>query len=60
LAQLEGQFALSNITQDAINFYYVISQLDIKLAAEVDEVTTKPPPTDPYDRMKAEMLKFKV
>jgi len=29
-AQLEGQFALSNITQDATKFYYVISQLDRK------------------------------
>jgi hypothetical protein len=30
LAQIEGQFALSNITQDATKFYYVISQLDNK------------------------------
>ena len=27
-AQLEGQFALSNITQEATNFFYVISQTD--------------------------------
>ena len=33
-AQLKGQFALSNITQDATKFYYVISQLDIKYVAE--------------------------
>ena len=31
-AQLKGQFALSNITQDAAQFYYVISQLDNKFS----------------------------
>jgi len=41
-AQLEGQFALSNITQDAKKFYYVISQLDNKYAAEVEDVITNP------------------
>jgi len=30
LALIEGQFALSNIMQDAREFYYVISQLDNK------------------------------
>jgi hypothetical protein len=34
-APLEGQLALSNITQNAIKFYYVTSQLDNKYAAEV-------------------------
>jgi hypothetical protein len=51
LAQLRGQFALSNITQDATKFYYDISQLDNKLAAEVEDVITKPPPTGRYDRI---------
>jgi hypothetical protein len=41
-AQLEGQFALSNITQDATKFYYVISLLDNKYAAEVEDVITNP------------------
>ena len=56
-AQLEGQFALSNITQDATKFYYVISQLDNKYAAEVEDVITNPPPTGRYDRIKAEMIR---
>jgi hypothetical protein len=43
LAQLEGQFALSNITQDATNFYYVISQLDNKEVPEVEDVTNPHP-----------------
>ena len=43
-AQLEGQFALSNITQDSTKFYYVISQLENKYAAEVEDVITTPHP----------------
>jgi hypothetical protein len=59
-AQLNSQFALSNIMQDATQSYYVISQLDIKFAAEVEDVITKPPSTGPYDRTKAELLEFKL
>jgi hypothetical protein len=44
--QLEGPFALSNITQDATKFHYVISKLDDKYVAEVEDVITNlPPPT---------------
>jgi len=42
-AQLEGQFALSNITHVSTIFYYVISQLENKYAAEVEDVKTNPP-----------------
>jgi hypothetical protein len=38
LAQLEGQFALSSITQDATKFYYVIYHLANKYAVEVEDV----------------------
>jgi hypothetical protein len=55
-AQLEGQFALSNITQDTTKSYYVISQLDNKYAVVVD-VLTNPPPTGRYDRIKAELTR---
>ena len=60
MAQIEVQFALSNITQDATNSYYVISQLDNKWAAELQDVITKPPPTGAYERIKAELLEFKL
>ena len=39
-AQLEGQFALPNITLDPD---YVISQLENTYAAEVEDVITNPP-----------------
>jgi hypothetical protein len=56
-AQLEGQFALSNITQDTTKYYYVISHLDNKYAAEVEDVITNPPPTGRYDRIKDELIR---
>jgi hypothetical protein len=56
-AQLEGHFALSNITQDETKFYYVISQLDNKEAAEVEDVITNPLPTGRYDRIEAELIR---
>ena len=37
-AKLERHFALSNITQDSTKFCYVISQLDIKYAADLEDV----------------------
>ena len=56
-AQLEGQFALSNITQDSTKFYYVISHLENKYATEMKDVITNPPPTVRYDRIKAELIR---
>jgi hypothetical protein len=56
-AQLEGQFPLSNSTQDATKFYYFISQLDNKYAAEVEDVITNPPTTGRYDRIKSEVIR---
>ena len=56
-AQLEGQFALSNITKDATKFYYIISQLDRKYVTEVEDVITNPPPTVRYDSIKAELIR---
>jgi len=43
-AHLEDQFDLSNITQDATQFYCAISQLDNKQASEVEGVITNPHP----------------
>jgi hypothetical protein len=54
--EVEGLFALSNITQDSTKFCYVISQLDNKYATEVKDVITNPPPTGRYDSIKAELI----
>jgi len=50
-AQLEGQSALANPTQDATKFYYVISHLDNEYAAEVEDVITNPTPTGRCERI---------
>jgi hypothetical protein len=55
--QLEGQFALSNITQDTTKFYYVISHLENKYVAEVEDVITNLPPTGCYEKIKAELIR---
>jgi hypothetical protein len=56
-AQLERQFSLSNMTQDATKFYYIISQLDNKYTAEVEDVISNPPPIGRYDRTRAELIR---
>ena len=43
-AWLKGQFALSNITNHATKFYYIISQLDNTHMVELENVITKPHP----------------
>ncbi|XP_046383941.1 uncharacterized protein LOC124154320 [Ischnura elegans] len=56
-AQVEGQFHLNGITQDATKFYYVMSQLDHKYAAEVSDIITSPPAQDKYVRLKEELIR---
>ena len=56
-AQLQGQFALSNITNELTIYYYVISQFENKYAAEVGDIITNPTHTGRYDRIKAELIR---
>lgn len=55
--QLEGQFALCGVTSDSTKFYYVIAQLDNKIAQEVEDVITAPPVDNKYERIKGELIK---
>lgn len=56
-AQIESQFAISNITVDATKFYYVVAQLDAQHAAEVEDIILSPPATDKYVKLKNELIK---
>ncbi|XP_046976503.1 uncharacterized protein LOC124542620 [Vanessa cardui] len=56
-AQVEGQFALANITADATKFYYVTAQLDHVYAAEVKDINIAPPETNKYEKLKTELTK---
>ena len=55
-AQLEGQFALSNITTDDTKFYHVIAQLENRYAVEVEDIITKPPSTNKYEELKTQLI----
>jgi len=56
-AQAEAQFELSAITRQRTKFNYVVSQLNQQQAAEVEDIITSPPDQDPYDRLKAELVR---
>ncbi|KFD46718.1 hypothetical protein D918_09389 [Trichuris suis] len=43
-AQVEAQFTLAGITQDATKFAYVVSQLESRYAAEVEDIIVNLPP----------------
>lgn len=55
-AQVEGQFAISKITQDATKYYYIISQLEPRYAAEVEDILTNPPESNKYDILKSKLI----
>lgn len=56
-AQVEGQFAISNITSDATKFYYVVAQLEHQYAAEVKDIIISPPADNKYEKLKNELIK---
>jgi hypothetical protein len=56
-AQAEAQFSLAGISSERTKFHYVISQLDQRYAAEVEDIITSPPQQDPYSKLKTELLK---
>jgi hypothetical protein len=56
-SQIEGQFAMSRISDDTTKFYYVVSQLDRQYAVEVEDVITSPPSTGKYNKLKTELIK---
>jgi hypothetical protein len=55
-AQDEAQFTLAGIISEKIKFYYVISQLDHRYTAEVEDITS-PPERDPYTTLRAELVR---
>jgi hypothetical protein len=46
--QAEAQFHLTGINSELTKFYYVVSQLDARITAEVDDIIRSPPQQDPY------------
>jgi hypothetical protein len=56
-AQAEAQFHLAGITSELTKFYHVVSQLDIRCIAEVEDLVSAPPPINPFTTLKAELIK---
>lgn len=56
-AQIEAQFEISGISADSTKYNYVISQLDTKHAAEIEDIITQPPKTEKYDVVKTELIR---
>jgi hypothetical protein len=56
-AQAEVQFTLAGISSERPKFHYVISQLEQRYAAEVEDIITSSPQQDPYSKLKTELLK---
>jgi hypothetical protein len=56
-AQAEVQFSLAGISSERTKFHYVISQLDQRYAADVEDIIISPPQQDPYSKLRTELLK---
>ena len=56
-AQVEAQFLVAGITQDATKFGHVVGKLEGRYAIEVvDIITAAPPNSGKYDKLKAELI----
>jgi hypothetical protein len=55
--QAEAQFELAGIIRQRTKFNYVVSQLNQQQAAKVEDLIASPPDHEPYDRLKAELVR---
>jgi hypothetical protein len=55
-AQAKAQFSLPGISNERTKFYYVISQLDHRYAAEVEDIITSPTQQDPHTKLRSGLL----
>jgi hypothetical protein len=54
---VESQFVTRGITKELTKFHYVVGALTPDLASRLRKIIFKPPDTDPYKALKAEILK---
>lgn len=56
-AQVEGQFAISGVTNDTTKFNYIIGHLDNQYSREIKDIIINPPATNKYQKLKTELVK---
>lgn len=56
-AHVETQFRIAGITSDQTKFDHVISQLDFKIMADIEDIVTSPPTTGKYEHLKKELTR---
>jgi cleavage and polyadenylation specificity factor subunit 1 len=56
-AQAEAQFFLAGVNNEKTKFFHVISQLDHRHAAEVEDLNISPPERDPYTMLRTELVR---
>jgi len=54
-AQAETQFVLATVTSERTTLNYVISQLENRHAAEVEDIIIAPPTDEPYTTLKTDL-----
>ncbi|CAB0033516.1 unnamed protein product [Trichogramma brassicae] len=55
-AQADSQFILSDIRVESTKFHYVVSQLDARVALEVEDIITNPPDENPYTFLRLKLI----
>ena len=56
-AQADAQFSIANITQDATKYSYIVSHLDSRYAADVEDIILNPPAQDAYTHLRTELIR---
>lgn len=56
-AQAEAQFILAGITQENTKYAYIVSNLEERVAHEVEDLITNQPAEEPYTTLKRELIK---
>jgi hypothetical protein len=56
-ATAEAQFNLASVTSEKTKFNYVISQLEYRHAAEIEDLIISPPANEPYTTLKTELVR---
>jgi len=55
-AQIEGQFALYNVTDDNMRYSHVLSRLEPKQAREIKDLITHPPSINKFEAIKKALI----